>query len=117
MARLRDGQTMIGALEDGDLARDLGDAVKSAIRELYDLTGGRPKAGAKGKVALTITIEVDGSGSADITADLQKTVPRAPRKRSFYWIDPENGELCTEHPQQSAFDFPATARARAAETA
>jgi hypothetical protein len=110
MARLRDGQTIFGALEGGQLAQDFGELVREAITDLHNLTGGRPKAKEKGEVTLKVKIAVDGSGSAEIAVDLEKKTPKAPRATSFYWIDAETGALSTEHPQQQKFDFGADRR-------
>lgn len=105
MKRIRDAQTIIGALEGGEAAAALGKEITETLAALKDLSGGRPKNKIKGKVILTLDIEVEGS-SAEITADIQSKRPKPVRGASFYWVL-DDGSLSTEHPQQtSMFDGP-----------
>jgi hypothetical protein len=108
MTRLREGQTIFGALEEGQLAADFGRDLTALVAALQDHVGGRPKATAKGKLTLTVDVSVDGNGMVEIDVDLATKKPRPARRTSHYWSGPE-GELLTEHPQQSRFDFPARA--------
>ncbi|MBB6308947.1 hypothetical protein [Xanthobacter tagetidis] len=98
MQRIRDAQTIIGALEGGDLAQEMSVQITGALAQLKELTGGRPKAKAKGKVVLTLDIEVEGS-QATITGAIEAKVPKPARGSSFYWVL-DDGSLSTEHPQQ-----------------
>lgn len=99
MARIRDAQTIIGSLENGELAQEISTQITGALAALKELTGGRPKASAKGKVVMTLHIEVEGNGGTTITADVEAKVPKPPRPTSFYWVL-DDGSLSTEHPQQ-----------------
>ena len=98
MKRIRDATTIIGALEGGELAQELSSQITSALSQLKDQCGNRPKAKAKGKVVLTLDLEVEGS-SATITGNIEAKVPKPARGSSFYWVL-DDGSLSTEHPQQ-----------------
>jgi len=113
MSKLREGQTIFGALEEGQLAADFGRELTTLVSALQSHVGGRPKASAKGKLTLTIDVAVDGNGMVEIDVDLATKKPRQPRRTSHYWGGPE-GELLTEHPQQTRFDFPTRAGSGAA---
>jgi hypothetical protein len=98
MKRIRDAQTIIGALEGGEAAAELSKEITETLAALKELGGGRPKAKIKGKVTLTLDIEVEGN-SATITADIASKRPKPVRGSSFYWVL-DDGSLSTEHPQQ-----------------
>lgn len=98
MKQIRDVQTIIGLLKNGNLAPELSRELSNALIELREQVGNRPKAKAKGKVTLTLGLEVE-AGAVSITANIESKLPKQPREASFYWITPE-GALSTEHPQQ-----------------
>lgn len=105
MKRIRDAQTIIGALEGGEAAAELSKAIVDTLAALKELTGGRPKAKAKGSVTLRLNLEVEGS-SATITVDIDSKRPKPVRGSSFYFVL-DDGSLSTEHPQQiSMFSGP-----------
>lgn len=99
MKRIRDAQTIIGALEAGEVAGELSTAITGALKHLKELCGNRPKAKAKGKVALILHFDVEQS-QVTIEAEIAQTLPKKPRGSSFYWVT-DDGELSTEHPQQT----------------
>lgn len=111
MQRIRDAQTIIGALEGGELAQELSSQITDALAKLKEQAGNRPKVKAKGKVVLTLDIEVE-QGAATITGNIEAKVPKPARGSSFFWVL-DDGALSTEHPQQMNF----FAGPRAAETA
>jgi len=98
MKRIRDAQTIIGALENGEAAAELSKEITETLAALKEQGGGRPKAKVKGSVTLKLDIEVEGN-SATITADIQSKRPKPVRGSSFYWVL-DDGSLSTEHPQQ-----------------
>ena len=115
MRRIRDAQTIIGTLEDGDVASELGAKITDAVMQLKERTGGRPKAKAKGKVTLEIEIEVE-NGTATLTAAIVQKLPKPVRGSTFFWAL-DDGSLSMEHPQQtSMFDGPRALGGRPAET-
>ena len=63
MKRIRDSQTIIGALEGGEVASSLSTAITDALMKLKEHTGGRPKAKAKGRVVLFM----DADGATPLT--------------------------------------------------
>jgi hypothetical protein len=98
MKQIRDVQTIIGLLENGNLAPELSRELTKALIELRDMVASRPKSKVKGKVTLTLGLEVEAS-TVSITAGIESKLPKQPREANFYWITPE-GALSTEHPQQ-----------------
>ena len=103
MRLIRDGQTIVGMLEGGAVAAELGKEITDTLAALKEHCGGRPKAKAKGVVTLTFQLEVEGS-SANITADIAAKRPKPVRGSSFYWVM-DDGALSTEHPQQIDMGF------------
>lgn len=98
MKRIRDSQTIIGVLEDGEAAAAFSREITETLAALKEQAGDRPKAKAKGAVTLRLDIEVEG-GAATITADIASKRPRPVRGASFFWVL-DDGSLTTEHPRQ-----------------
>lgn len=98
MKKIRDAQTIIGSLEDGEAIAAMSKELTETLADLKEQCGNRPKAKAKGTVTLTLSIEVEG-GTATITADVQSKRPKPVRGSSFFWVL-DDGSLSTEHPQQ-----------------
>lgn len=110
MKHIRDAQTIIGALEDGDVAAELSQAIQDTLSQLHAQCEGRAKAKVKGKVTLTLDFTVEGA-AVNITPEITAKVPKPPRNSSFYFLL-EDGTLSTEHPQQmNMFTGPREARA------
>ncbi|MGY6709750.1 MAG: hypothetical protein ACXIVF_15630 [Rhizobiaceae bacterium] len=99
MKRIRDSQTIIGALEGGEAAAELSREITDTLAKLKELSGDRPKSKIKGSVTLKLDIEVE-NGAAVITADIASKRPKPVRGSSFYWVL-DDGSLSTEHPQQT----------------
>lgn len=102
MQRIRDAQIVIGSLEGGELAHELSSTLTGALAQLKEQAGNRPKNKVKGKVVLTLDIEVE-AGAATITGNIEAKVPKPARGSSFFWVL-DDGALSTEHPQQMSFD-------------
>lgn len=114
MKRIRDGQTIIGILEGGQLAADFGTEVTDVLAKLKDLSGDRPKNKFKGSVTLKLAFEVE-AGAVNIDASIETKTPKAPRSSSYFWVL-DDGSLSTEHPQQTDM-FAGPREARRAEAA
>jgi aminoglycoside phosphotransferase family enzyme len=99
MKRIRDAQTIVGMLEDGDFANDLGKAITDMTAELKQRCGNRPKAKMSGEIKVTLKFEVD-QNSVTISTGIDPKLPKVPRADSFYWVA-DDGSLSTEHPQQT----------------
>jgi hypothetical protein len=99
MKKIRDGQTIIGILEGGQLAADFGGEVTDTLAKLKELSGDRPKNKFKGSVTLKVQFEVEG-GAVNIDCTIDTKTPKAPRSTSFFWVL-DDGSLSTEHPQQT----------------
>lgn len=99
MKRIRDAQTIIGLLEGGELAADLGRQITETLAFLKEASSGPRKAKAKGSVVLKLSFEVEG-GAVTIAAEVESKRPKPTRGSSFYWVT-DDGALSTEHPQQT----------------
>lgn len=100
MKKIRDAQTIIGMLEDGELAAALSSDITETLTKLKELADSQGrKAKVKGKVVLTLDFEVE-AGAVTVGAGIDTKVPKAPRGTSFYWLT-DDGSLSTEHPQQT----------------
>lgn len=112
MKLIRDATILFGALEEGELAAEASRQITSALATLKEQCGGRAKVKAKGKVVITLDLEVE-AGTVTITGDITAKVPKPARGSSFYWVK-DDGTLSTEHPQQmSMFGGPEEVRSRA----
>ncbi|MCG6115061.1 MAG: hypothetical protein MEQ84_07665 [Mesorhizobium sp.] len=99
MKRIRDAQTIIGALEGGELAADLSREITDTLVTLKELSGDRPKNKIKGSVTLKLNFEVE-NGTVVIKSDIDSKRPKPFRGSSFYWLL-DDAALSTEHPQQT----------------
>lgn len=98
MKRIRDAQTIIGSLEGGEVAAALGQEIVDTLQALKEHAGDRPKAKAKGKVSLVLSLEVDGD-SVTIGTEITSKRPKPVRGNSFFFVL-DDGSLSTEHPRQ-----------------
>ncbi len=99
MKRIREGQTIVGILEGGQLAADLGVEITDVLAKLKDLSGDRPKNKFKGSVTLKLSFEVE-AGAVNIDCNIDSKTQKAPRSSSYFWVL-DDGSLSTEHPQQT----------------
>lgn len=98
MKRLRDATTIIGVLDHGDVAADLGREILETLADLKEQSGDRPKVKVKGEVTLTLKLLVE-TGTVIIEADIKSKRPRKARGTSYFWLM-DDGALSTEHPKQ-----------------
>lgn len=100
MKKIRDATTVLGLLEDGDLAADFSTELNGLIQKLRELSG--PKSTAKGSITLKLDIKMEGiSSTVDATIDVK--APKAKRSSTFFYAT-EDG-LSTEHPRQTSMEF------------
>lgn len=100
MPVIRDANTLIGFLDRGEIVREFSKELAETLvmlKELSQLSG--PKAKIKGKVALTISLEVQ-NGMVTIVGDIKTKTPEPLRGSTVFWVT-EDGELSTEHPNQN----------------
>jgi len=111
---IRDVKEVIGLLEDGRLAPALTEELQKALKGLQELSGDSRK--VTGEVNLKLKLTVTNGNEVEFAADVTAKLPKAPRRRSFFWLT-RDGELSVSHPQQEAMDFGnrAAGRAQAAE--
>lgn len=110
MQTIRDSTTLVGWLEQGQLASDLSAEIQATLAHLRDLTDGRPKTKAKGAVSLKLSLEVE-DGTVRIEASIESKRPKPVRAGSMAWVLPD-GTLSLQHPRQIDM-FPQAVRARA----
>lgn len=96
MARIRDSLTIVGMVEDGEIANEFTAELTRMLATLKEHAG--PKGKAKGSVTLKIEADVDG-GMVSLAGDVATKVPKKKRGSSMYWLL-DDGSLSTEHPQQ-----------------
>lgn len=87
---------IIGILENGDLASDLGEHIREALHALRQEAGEKNK--AKGSVSLKLEFEVEGE-KCEIRGEITAKLPKRVRPRSFLFVT-DAGELSREHPRQ-----------------
>lgn len=107
---IRDVKEIIGLLEDGKLAPALTDELRSALKGLQELSGDSRK--VTGEVTLKLKLTVTNGNEVEFSADVASKLPKAPRRRSFFWLT-RDGELSVSHPQQEAMDFGRSTERRA----
>ncbi|WP_062111093.1 hypothetical protein [Aureimonas sp. AU40] len=96
MKKIRDVQTVIGLLEDGQLAQDFSDLLQKTLADLKELAG--PKGKAKGSVTLKMDLTAEG-GTVTINSDIAAKTPKSGRAASVLFVL-DDGSLSTEHPRQ-----------------
>jgi hypothetical protein len=101
MKTIRDSVQIIGMLERGETAQALTEEIEHALKDLADLAG--PKTKAKGSVTLKLSFCVEGT-SVEIEPEIITKLPKSKRSRTLYFLTPD-GELSTEHPQQTQMQF------------
>lgn len=99
MKLIRDAATIVGLLEDGQLAQDLSADIAKVLAELKAQANDRPKATITGSVSIKLTFEVQGP-TLEITAAVDSKTPKPPRGRSIFWVT-DDGAVSTEHPRQT----------------
>lgn len=95
MAKLREAPQIIGALEDGELARDFSAEIRKVLETLREHAA--QKGSASGSVTLKLNFRLEGS-SVDIDADFSSVTPKKKRVRSTFFSVSDG--LSTEHPRQ-----------------
>jgi hypothetical protein len=100
MKKIRDAKTVLGLLEDGDLAADFSAELNALIQKLREVAG--PKTSAKGSITLKLDISMEGiSSTVDATIDVK--APKAKRVSTFFYVTDDG--LSTEHPRQLGMEF------------
>jgi hypothetical protein len=92
----------LGELEDGDLTRNLTEAVQDLVGDLEDVRhnqGGKPS----GKVTITIDL-TDEDGVIEAKSNFVVTKPKRKRSRSLFYPTAENF-LTRENPRQQRLPF------------
>jgi len=99
MKIIRDVQSLLGMLEQGDLNAEFSGKFEEVMEKLSEMSNDRPQVTFKGSISLKLNLSVK-SGMVEINAEIPPpTLPKLPRKSTVYWVI-EGGKLSTEHPQQ-----------------
>ncbi|MEO1989653.1 MAG: hypothetical protein ABGX47_23845 [Martelella sp.] len=99
MKQVRDIATLFGALENGELNRDISDKLKDALGELLELSNNSPNKEFKGNLTVKLDLKVK-DGAVTIASSFTTKTPDRPRRTDFFWLT-DDGALSTEHPRQS----------------
>jgi hypothetical protein len=93
----RNFSQLLSAAEDGRLNSDLSQALREALSQLEEVSGGRVK--AKATFNLTLTLTLDGGGLVEVGSDYKVKLPKMPRARTLLYATPE-GNLTRRNPRQ-----------------
>jgi hypothetical protein len=102
---------LVGNLEDGQLANDLGDALHRLNLQILKQAEAVGK--AKSEITLKLKLSADSGGTVQIDADFKVKEPQPVRARSVHWLSKE-GHLCTSNPKQTKLPLREVPRAPAA---
>lgn len=105
--KIKDATVLLAMLEDGELSRDLSAVIAESIAKTREAMG-RKESGSC-TVTLTIGMKIE-SDSVEISTDITNKVPKAPRGKTFFFLDQEDN-ITTEHPRQASM-FPQDADER-----
>ena len=94
--KIRDATQLVGMLESGDLAADIGKKLRGVIVACQEASG--PKRAAKGELKLKLKVEVQGA-VVTFDAEIDAKVPKLSRASTVYFVTAD-GEIDTDHPQQ-----------------
>lgn len=70
------------------------------MQEVQRLRGGKPK----GKIALTLTLQMNDNGNVELSADLAVKRPPSPQTRAILFAR-KDGTLSEEDERQASFEF------------
>lgn len=98
MKLIRDADTLIAVLEQGDLKSDLNAEIAKVVARLHELSSDDPKKKFKGDLTLKVKFTAE-NGMVNISNDIKSTLPKMPRRMDVFWTT-EDGALSTEHPAQ-----------------
>ncbi len=99
MKLIRDADTLIAVLEQGDLKSDLNAEIAKVVSKLHELSDDDPKKKFKGDLTLKMKFQAE-NGMVTISNDIKSTLPKVPRRMDVFWTT-EEGALSTEHPAQT----------------
>lgn len=99
MKLIRDADTLIAVLEQGDLKSDLNAEIARVVSKLHELSDDDPKKKFKGDLTLKMKFQAE-NGMVTISNDIKSTLPKVPRRMDVFWTT-EEGALSTEHPAQT----------------
>lgn len=96
--KVQDGGTLFGLLEDGQLSRDFVTEIQEAIVKTREAVGSRET--GKCTVSMKLSMNVEGDG-VTFTAEFSSSVPKAPREKTFLFVD-KKGVVSTESLRQTS---------------
>lgn len=99
MKLIRDADTLIAVLEQGDLKSDLNAEIAKVVAKLHELSDDNPKRKFSGSLTLKMKFAAE-NGMVTISNDITSTLPKIPRRSDIFWTT-EDGALSTEHPAQT----------------
>lgn len=98
MKIIRDADTLIGVLEQGDLKSDLNTEIAKLVGKLHGLSEDRPDKKFSASLTLKMNFSAE-NGMVTISNDIATKLPKQPRRLDIFWTT-EDGGLSTEHPAQ-----------------
>lgn len=94
---LKTTEEILGALERGNLAKDVAEALRQVAGAIYEQDGG------SGSVTLKFGLKGKGD-MVTVTCDLAVKTPKTERRATNFFVTPD-GRLSLQHPQQIDMGF------------
>lgn len=94
----RSAAVLLPQIDEGALNAELSGAIHATTRKLYEMAVAYAK-DTKGKVVLTIGLEVSPQGYVVVRGGVESKVPRARPTAGHFWLSP-GGNLVLENPRQ-----------------
>jgi hypothetical protein len=98
MKKIRDMQSIIGLIEDGEFNTELSSEARDVLSKLTNMSQEQRGKSITGSVTVKLKFTVKDD-LVEIASTFDTNVPKRPRKSSHFWIV-EDGALSTEHPRQ-----------------
>lgn len=104
MANIKDLNMLLSLIGEGQTIAEINELWPAAMKTLREMSEDQPRKTHKGKIKLTISVEVK-DGVAEVGLDAAIDLPKRPTRSTIFWIRRSDGMLTTEHPSQiSMFD-------------
>ena len=95
-AEIKDGVTVLGLLERGNVTVDLTNELEIVLKHLGEIAAQRGK--SKGSLTLKLSIGIE-NGAVHVDADFSTKLPKMPRPSTLFFLT-ANGGLSLDHPNQ-----------------
>jgi len=98
MTQVRDLNTLLGLIGEGQSIQEVNNLWPEAMQQLVEMSEDQPKKTFKGSVTLKVNVEVK-FGVAEVSLDVNVKLPKRPSRSSIFWLT-KDGYFTDEHPRQ-----------------